>query len=123
MMAHPVFLPTINLGAILQALTVILTVGGSVFAAGQWAASLRDDLRQETQARLQQEAALAHDLSEKTAALAKDLAGQVANETRKRNEQTAMLADQQQAVIATLARIDKSFQHLFAAVQPQPRRN
>jgi hypothetical protein len=110
MVTSRIFSPTIQLGAIVQVLTVCGTLAAGIFTAGQWVTQIRSDLRAETATRLD------HD-----AALARDLAALLANEVDARKSDSVTLQAGQAQMLATLARIDRSFQHVFAVAQPQPR--
>lgn len=90
----------INLGAIVQALTVMGSIAGAVFYAGQWVADLRADLREET---LRRENAVA----------------QLSDVVRQRDMQIINMSEEHQQILAATTQIERSFQHFFAAAQPQ----
>ncbi len=121
----PVYEPHINLGAILQMLTVVSVAGGFIWQAATWVTDIRADLRTEVQARLDYQRTLAADLAQQLARETERRQQQDASLTERRQQQDAMLADiltQHHDIVATLARVDRSFQRFFVVAQPQPRR-
>ncbi len=139
----PVYEPHINLGAILQMLTVVSVAGGFIWQAATWVTDIRADLRTEVQARLDYQRTLAADLAQQLARETErrqqqdaslterrqqqdaSQREQVAADAERRRQQDAMLADiltQHHDIVATLARVDRSFQRFFVVAQPQPRR-
>jgi hypothetical protein len=97
----------ISLGAIVQALTVMGSIAGAMFYAGQWFADLRADLREET---IRRENAVAMTGSE---------VRQLSELVRQRDMQIIGMGEDHQQIIAATTQIERSFQHFFAAAQPQ----
>jgi hypothetical protein len=138
------FIPQLSLGSLLQMMTVVSVAGGLVWQTATWVTQIRADIRTEIAQRIDQNAAIARELVSGNATIARELAAGNAAIARELEARTAMIArdvetrlaqemafrkatlgevtTQQVAIETTLARIDRSFQRLFAVLQPQPRR-
>jgi hypothetical protein len=100
-----------------------MTVAGAVltatFTAGGWVRDIRADLHMETVLRTEHEAALAVELANRLKDDVQQRATINGNVQNVAGQIAAIQSDHAQ-LLATLARIDRSFQHMFSVTQPQP---
>jgi hypothetical protein len=89
------------------------------FKAGNWVSDIRGDLHNETVLRIEHESALAVELANRLKDDVQQRATINAN-VQAAASQIAQIQLDHQLLLATLARIDRSFQHVFALTQPQP---
>jgi hypothetical protein len=89
-------------GAVLQAVTVLVSVGSAIFATGQWVGEIRADLKAEIAARL-------------------EASDRIKQEIIDRQGDMTELRANYAAMVAQLGRIDHAYQRIYSLAQPQPR--
>jgi hypothetical protein len=120
-----IFSYEINLGHVLQMVTVVGTVSIAIFNAGTWVAQVRGDLHQlqdrvavETEERKRDVAAIiASNKDEVT-----ELRNATTNEARSRQNADDDLEQVHRQILDALNHLDRSYQRFFSTFQPQPPR-
>jgi hypothetical protein len=105
-----------QLAGFLPSIAICLSIGAAVLKLGFWASDINASLTAQTVA-LQAETAsrIEHD-----ATLDRDLIDRIKQETDVRKAESESAQQFRVQTLATLQRIDRSFQHMFAVTQPQP---
>jgi hypothetical protein len=99
----------IQWGHLLQAATIAVGVGGSLMAAGTWLSDIKSAIHEEAEERK-------HELAEANARMV-----QLMTLMQQRDALLNQNAIDHTTIMDQMAQIERSFQHVFSAAQPQPR--